>query len=171
MQLNTVRLHSQLVLEEGLRLMAYDDATGYPVPAGGKCKGNLTVGVGHNLDALPLTPSQIAIVGHDGRTQPITTSNAFMVLDGDISDVSRALVIDLPWCEGLDEIRARVLVDMAFNMGVHGLLKFHTFLSQMKLGNYAAAADDLKQTAWYGEVGSRARRLVAMIETGEDYTS
>lgn len=171
MQLNTDRLHSQLILEEGLRLMAYDDATGMPVPAGGKCKGHLTVGVGHNLDALPLTPSEVAAVGHDGRTQPITTANAMLILDNDIAAVCRVLNIQLAWWSDLDEIRARSLVDMTFNMGVHTLLSFHNFLSYLHAGDFDKAASDLESTAWYDEVGSRAVRLAGMIRTGEDYTS
>lgn len=168
-ELNKDRLHSQLILEEGLRLQAYDDATGKPVPAGQTCRGKLTIGIGHNLDAKPLTASQQKIIGHDGRTLPITIQQALMLLDDDITDVCRWLTTLLPWWTQLDEIRARVLCDLTFNMGVHTLLTFKHFLSDMRTGNYEVAGTDLENSLWYKQVGSRAIRLVAMITTGEDY--
>ena len=171
MNLNTDRLRSQLILEEGLRLVAYDDATGKPVPEGGVCEGNLTVGVGHNLDANPLTPQQLASVGHDGRTQPITHDDAINILDDDCIIAELAIEHHLPWCEDLDEIRQRVLVDMTFNMGIVKLMAFNTFLSLLEAHNFEQAASDLASTAWYHQVGSRARRLVAMVSTGQDYTA
>lgn len=40
--------------EEGLRLEAYDDATGRPVPPGGQVRGVLTIGIGHTgPDVVP----------------------------------------------------------------------------------------------------------------------
>lgn len=171
MEINSVRLRSQLILEEGLRLMAYDDATSYPVPAGAICRGKLTVGVGRNLDANPLTVLEQQAVGHDGRTQPITHDNAIMLLDHDIAKACRSLDDNLPWWRFRDEIRARVLVDLTFNMGIVKLLSFHHFISDMRAGAYEAAAGDLKDSLWYGQVGQRGERLVAMIRTGEDYTA
>lgn len=171
MELNTGRLHSQLILEEGLRLMAYDDATGYPVPAGGVCRGKLTTGVGRNLDGNPLTILEQQAVGHNGRTAPITHDNAIMLLDHDIAHACRALDDNLPWWRFLDEIRARVMVDLTFNMGIVKLLGFHHFISDMRAGAYEAAADDLKDSLWYGQVGQRGKRLEGMVRTGEDYTA
>lgn len=171
MLLNITKLQSQLILEEGMRLMAYDDKTGYPVPSGGKCQGNLTVGVGHNLDANPLTSSELAAVGHDGRTQPITHDNALMILGNDIDAICDDLDYHLPWWSEADEIRERVLADLAFNMGIHKLMVFSTFLRLMQQQQYAQAADDLQATPWYGQVHTRGPRLVGMIRTGEDYTA
>src|SRR5271166_404822 len=51
------RLVAMVKQSEGLRLAAYDDATGEPVPLGGVCKGTLTIGWGHVSPAV--TPGQI----------------------------------------------------------------------------------------------------------------
>lgn len=171
MQLNIDRLHSQLILEEGLRLMPYDDATGLPVPVGGTCRGKLTVGVGRNLDANPLTAMEADLIGHDGRKLPITHDQAIMLLDHDIATTCKALDDALYWWEYLDEIRARVLVDLCFNMGITKLQKFYDFLTDLRGTSYIAAAGDLKNSLWYGQVGSRGVRLVEMIRTGEDWVS
>jgi lysozyme len=168
-QLNMERLHSQLILEEGLRLMPYDDATGRPVASMGICRGKLTIGIGRNLDGNPLTKMEQEIIGHDGRTRPITHEQALMLLDHDIANVCRVLDNSIPWWEYLDEIHARVLVDLCFNMGITKLLGFRNFLRNLRTGSYSAAADDLKDSLWYKQVGTRGVRLVAMMRTGEDW--
>lgn len=170
-ELNTPRLHTQLILEEDLRLMAYDDATGKPVPLGGHCRGKLTTGVGRNLDGNPFTKAEMDIIGHDGRCLPITHDQAIMLLDNDIKSVCRALDANMPWWQHLDEIRARVLVDLCFNMGVVKLLGFRHFLTNLRTGAYNAAADDLKDSLWYSQVKSRGVRLVAMVRTGKDWVA
>ncbi len=165
------KLRSQLILEEGLRLVAYDDVTGMPVPSGGVCRGKLTIGVGRNLDSNPLTMQEQSIIGHNGRDFPITHDNAIMLLNNDITYACAALDENLPWWKFADEIRARVLIDLTFNMGIIKLLDFHHFISAMRACTYDWAADELKDSLWYGQVGQRGIRLVAMVRTGEDYTA
>lgn len=158
--IDQAKLDSQLMLDEGLRLIAYRDQ-----------RGHLTTGVGRNLDTNPLSATEIAQVGHDARTRPITHADALYLLHNDEEAVCAAMDEHMPWWSDLDDVRARVLVDLCFNMGVHKTLSFNTFLALMHQGNYQDAADDLQQTAWYGEVAARGPRLVGMVATGEDYTA
>lgn len=158
--INQPRLDSQLMLDEGLRLMAYKDQFGH-----------LTIGVGRNLDANPLSPAELAVVGHDARTLPITHDNAIYLLHNDETKGMQALSVRWPWWSSLDDVRARVMVDLVFNMGVEKLSEFVHFLADMRLGAFIVASDDLKNSAWYKEVGNRGPRLVGMVETGKDYTS
>jgi len=44
---------STLKTLETLRLQAYDDATGLPVPVGGVCKGTLSIGYGSTSNVVP----------------------------------------------------------------------------------------------------------------------
>lgn len=158
MNLNLERLKSQLILEEGLRLIAYKDTV-----------GKLTIGVGRNLDDHPLSPTEKKIIGHDARTQAITHNNALLLLDNDIEAVCKVLSQDIPWWKFLDEVRARVLVDLCFNMGIGTLLKFKKFLAELRVNNYTEAANQLKDSTWYKQVGTRGRRLVEMVKTGNDW--
>lgn len=171
MDLDMDRLQSQLILEEGLRLAPYDDSTGYPVPAGQKAKGSLTIGVGRNLDTNPFTLSEQAVIGHNGRSKPITHDQALLLLDNDIHSVEIHLDKYIPWWDTLDEIRARVLVDLCFNMGIGKLLTFQKFLDTLNEGDYDDAANNLQTSLWFHQVGSRGKRLVAMIRTGDDWTA
>lgn len=171
MELNHVRLHSQLILHEGMRLAPYDDATGKPVKPGEHYRGKLTVGIGRNLDGNPLTKAEEGFVGHNGRDKPITQEQALYLLNNDISAVCRALNDNTPWWAHLDEIRGRVLVDMCFNMGVSKLLGFKNTLSFVRGGNYASAADNMKKSLWYAQVGIRGVRLEQMMRLGQDWVS
>lgn len=160
MQPDPDKFDSQLILEEGLRLAAYEDT-----------KGIKTIGVGHNLIAAPLTAQQIAICGSNGLTGPISHAGAIYVLHNDQDLVYGALNAHTPWWNNLDEIRSRVLADLCFNMGWGTLCNFHHFLYDLEQNDFVQAAIDLQASAWYDQVGNRGKRLVTMMNTGEDYTS
>ena len=67
----------------------------------------------------------------------------------------------------IDAVRQAVLVDMAFNLGIHGLGTFNTFLSCMASKQWAAAAADLRGTLVYSQLPVRYERLAVMLETGQ----
>jgi lysozyme len=136
-------LREQLILHEGIRLEPYRDTA-----------GKLTIGVGRNL-----------------TDRGISREEAEHLLDNDIREHSDQLFQALPWIASLDEIRQRVLLDMAFNMGVPGLLKFRNTLRAVKEGRYKDAAQGMEASLWYRQTTSRAQRLVQMMRTGEDYTT
>jgi lysozyme len=141
------KLKQQLTLDEGYRTFPYDDQTGKPP----LLKGRLTVGIGHNLtdNGLP-----------DEIVQAIFIS--------DVTNATNDLSQKLPWWTSLDDVRQRVLVDMCFNLGIKELVTFTNLLGFIKSGSYQAAADDMRTTLWYKQVGARGERLARMMESGED---
>lgn len=148
-------LKSELVRDEGLRLSAYKDTVG--------C---LTIGVGRNLDGNPLSDTERAAIGHDCRTQPITREQALYLLGNDIARVMVQLDRAVPWWVTLDEVRRRVLINMAFNMGIKKLLGFKRFLMTLNNAHYADAAMEMLESNWAVQVGKRADRLAIMMRTG-----
>ena len=129
----------QLRLHEGERLKPY------------RCTaGKLTIGVGRNLD-----------------DRGITAEESAMLLSNDITREERALINALPWVAQLDEVRQRVLLDMAFNMGLGGLLQFKNTLATIKAGDYQRAASMMLDSRWATQVGQRAERLSRMMATGK----
>lgn len=128
--------------------------------------GKLITGVNRNLDDCPLTPDEFAVVGHDGRDEKITLEAASYLLGNDIRHTCEALNRALPWWRELDEVRRRVLVNMAFNLGVSGLLGFHATLGWIKQGHYSSAASEMLLSVWAAQVGDRATRLARMMRTG-----
>ncbi len=136
---DTALLQTLLRREEGLRLKPYRDTV-----------GKLTIGVGRNLDDV-------------GISEPEAT----VLLCNDIARAAAALDERLPWWRGLDPVRRTVLADMAFNLGVEGLLGFHTFLSDVRSARYGRASADMAASRWATQVGARARTLARMMETGQ----
>ena len=53
-----------------------------------------------------------------------------------------------------------VAVDLTYNLGCSGMKGFPNFISQMKSGQYAAAASNLQGTLWCKQVGRRCPRNV-----------
>ena len=139
-------IQDQLILDEGVRLVKYLDSRGFS-----------TIGVGHNLDANPLSYDISA---------GISFALAKQILNEDLARLTPQLFGRLPWLRSLDVVRQGVFRNMDFNMGIGGVLEFHHDLADTQAGNYVQAAADMKASAWYGQVGDRAQRLVEQMITG-----
>lgn len=137
----------RLVINEGLRFNPYLCSA-----------GKLTIGVGRCLDTNPLTQDEINFIGHDCRTQPITKDQAFYLLRHDIDKVKKQLDKKLPWWKNLNEDRQYVLIDMCFQMGISGLLKFKKMLLNLSTGYYQQAADELMDSEYAKQTPARAER-------------
>lgn len=150
---NTVE---QLLRDEEERLFPYDDATGKRLFGPREpVKGNVTIGVGHKIS--PGSP-----IPYEGITRE--ESDQMLAVDVDIAE--HALAHALPWTASLDDARRGVLVNMAFNMGINGLLGFHRTLTAIEDGKYKIAAGFMLQSKWAGEVGARAERLANQMAEG-----
>lgn len=138
------KLASTLRVEEGCRLTAYLDSAGV-----------ITVGYGHNLQA-----------------HPIPQALADQWLAEDVAAATRDVEGTFPWVKTLDEVRQRAIVDLCFNLGINGLLKFSRAggtLEAVRQGQYDVAATRLlSNERWVSEVGLRAERIAAMLRFGED---
>lgn len=71
----------------------------------------------------------------------------------------------LSWFGCASFVTKTVLVNMAFNMGTAGLFSFKNTLRFIEQKNYAKAASNMKLSRWYGQVGDRAKELVARMAT------
>ncbi|MGB4716452.1 MAG: glycoside hydrolase family protein [Bacillota bacterium] len=133
-------IEDQLILHEGLRLKPY------------RCTaGKLTIGVGRNLEDKGIT--------HD---------EAMILLCNDIKEITGQLERH-SWYVALGPVRRKVLIDMAFNLGMAGLMGFQKMIEALKRADYERAADEMIYSRWYRQVGERGRRLERMMRTGEDY--
>lgn len=162
-------LEEQLILHEGLRLETYKCPAGY-----------WTVGVGRNLESKGLSDEeQQAILGTSGlnrtevierlKEQVLTREQALFLLRNDIAECEKDLE-QFPWFKKLGKVRRKVLIDMRFNLGPGRFREFKKMITALAQGDYKAAAAEMVNSAWYHQVGTRARRLVEMMRTGEDYT-
>lgn len=157
-----------MILHEGLRLEVY------------KCPADYwTIGVGRNLEGKPLRPDeQECILGCRGlkpdevievlKERGISKDEALFLLASDIDDAIADLR-NFDWFEDLDPVRRKVVIDMRYNLGPTRFRQFKRMIAALARGDYKAAAAEMVDSAWYHQVSTRARRLVEMMRTGEDY--
>lgn len=166
----TMGERDQLIRDEGLRLFPYR------CPA-----GKLTIGVGRNLDDNPLTADEVmvfllsrpdlivnntsinevrALLLYDFTRVGITEDEAHYLLDNDIKKVVADINYHLPWVNDHPAEVKNILTNMAFQMGINGLLKFHNTLNHIKNKNYHQAAENMKQSLWAKQTPKRAKRLI-----------
>ena len=143
----------RFVLHEGCELMPYRCPAGY-----------LTIGVGRNLETNPLTVEEQKVCG-DWR-HGITKNAAFYLLRNDIERAKRDCNKAIPFFNTLDKERKYALLDMCFNLGIKGLLKFKRMLSEMGVGNWDKASDECLNSNYAKQTGQRARRIAKTIKTG-----
>jgi len=136
--MDIAQLKKELTRDEGLRLKPYLCTA-----------GKTTIGIGRNLTDVG-----------------ITNEEADYLLDHDIARTVRELDKSIPWWRGLDDVRQRVIVNMAFNLGINSLMGFKNTLAAIKDGRYEAAAAGMMASKWAEQVGPRAVRLADLMKTG-----
>jgi lysozyme len=132
--------------DEGIELVAYPDPLTRASP--------WTIGCGHCGPDV-----------HPGLTW--TEQQAEDALKADIAKAIAGLDHAIPWWRKLCDVRQDVLVNMAFNMGVEGLLKFRHMLTAAEDGHYYAAAAEMRASQWAKQLPKRSHRLAAQMATGE----
>jgi lysozyme len=141
----TPALLEELRRDEGFRERAYQDT-----------KGVWTCGFGH-AHVMPGTVWTLAV--------------AEQQLAIDVVETEKLLDREIPWWRRLDDVRQDALANMAFNIGVGGVLEFHHALAALQVGDWHAASAALHLSDWAKDppagVGERATRIIDMIRTGE----
>ena len=92
------------------------------------------------------------------------------MLRNDIKEVCQRLS-HYTWYTELDCVRQRVIVDMVFNLGLGGFLRFQKTIAALEKHDYCEAAKEMLDSRWASQVGQRAERLAQMMRSGEDYTN
>ena len=130
-----------LTREEGFIPHVYRDHLGF-----------WTIGVGRMVDKE--------------RGGGITREEAEYLLKHDIQKRTEAIWVLLPWIKSLDHVRQAVLVSMAFQMGVSGLMKFKNTLNYVQQEQWEEAAAGMRASLWARQTPERAERLAMAMETG-----
>lgn len=154
-------LRHYIEVNEGRRNHVYIDTKGHP-----------TVGIGFNLDRGNARAAMQSV----GADYDAVRAGSVNLTDEQINqlfthDVATAIadarsVIGSGTFDGLSEGRRIVVIDMVFNLGKAGLGNFHKAILAMQQGNYEEAAQQMIDSAWYKQVGDRARRNVELMRSG-----
>ena len=102
------------------------------------------------------------------KKRGITKDEALFLLANDVTDCVKDLKT-FDWFDKLDDVRAKVVIDMRFNLGPTRFRGFRKMIAALAADDYKQAAVEMVDSKWYYQVGTRARRLVEMMRTGEDY--
>jgi lysozyme len=122
---------------EGLRLKPYLDTV-----------GKTTLGWGRNL-----------------TDKGISQKEAEFMLANDLAECECALQA-FWWFAPLDQVRRAAVMDMCFNLGLHGLLNFPNMISAIGRQDWATAAAECDDPHWHAQVGARSTQDAQMLLTG-----
>jgi len=131
-------LTDMLIADEGIELKPY------------RCTANkLTIGVGRNLEDTG-----------------ISRDEALYLLNNDIKRVEAALMSSGTF-NALDDNRKMALINMAFQLGVRGCFNFRKMWAALERKDWQAANDEALNSNWARQTPKRARRIAAILLTGQ----
>lgn len=144
------KLKQELIADEGLSTRLYWCPTGHA-----------TYGVGHNLEANPLT--------HDQRAQGLrlrfNQAFALRLLNDDIGRLLDHMRIRMPWVFRLPEPQQRAIANMAHQLGIVGVLKFAPTWGYLQAGDLAEVERRLRAAPWAKQTqSSRVERIIRLLK-------
>ena len=135
--MNKDKLLEDLKRDEGFVPYAYKDSLGY-----------LTIGYGTLIDQRG-----------GGLPEDICEE----LLKRHVDDIVVNLNKQLPWLKIHPEYIQRALSNMAYQLGVSGLLKFTTTLRLIEQKRYNEAADQALRSLWAKQTPNRAKRVTDLM--------
>jgi len=136
-----MNVEEMLLREEDFVPHAYQDHLGY-----------WTIGIGRLIDKR--------------RDGGISREEALLLLRNDVKRIRQSFDEGIPWWTDLNRARQAVLIGMAYQMGVPGLMAFRNTLAALHNEDYAAAARGMRASKWARQTPGRAERMAKQMETG-----
>ena len=146
--MNREAVFKQLKIDEGVEYKVYLDHLGYP-----------TFGVGHLV--LKSDPEYGSEVG-----TPVSEERVAECFDKDLDtaiDECYQLYGPGTFNNFPGEVQ-EILINMMFNMGLPRLSKFKNFNIALIEQDWIKASEEMVDSAWYRQVGTRAKRLVERMK-------
>lgn len=147
--MNYTLLREELVRYEGLKYQVYLDTENLP-----------TVGIGHFL------------LESEKPNFPVGTNVSYMQVENWFAkDVNTAVetaikVLGKEAFDSLDEVRQRIVVNLAFNLGFNRLSGFKNTLAAIRRHDFNAASLGMQNSKWYTQVGRRGVEMVDAMRNG-----
>ena len=146
--MDRAKLETELARDEGCIFEVYEDHLGYA-----------TCGVGHLI--IEGDPEYGAPIG-----TKVTPERVNHYLSQDIDIAYKEVSETYSFFHDLDDVRQRVIVNMAFNLGSPRLALFKKFLAAVESKNFDEASLEMLDSKWATQVGDRAVRLSNMMRDG-----
>ena len=136
---------------EGYRREIYKDSVGKP-----------TVGYGFLVAAL--SSDELKLNG--GKVEPMSKEVAEKILNLKVSKLKKRLFQCLPWVESKPQNVQDTLIEMAYQLGLAGLLGFRHTLGCIEAGDYAQAARNLRASLLYRQTPKRVENYIKGLKNG-----
>ena len=147
------RLIEQLKADEGYRKNQYKDSL-----------GKWTIGIGYCVTANPLKLSAYEL--EDMRINGCSEAKAELLLMRVLENNAEAFKHPMTFLNKLDDVRHDVLLNMSYQLGVAGVLKFKNMLIAIEHSDYEHAATCMIDSLWAKQTPNRAHRLAEQMKTG-----
>lgn len=146
-------------LEMNMALELVKEAEGF-YPNTYRCPaGKLTQGYGRNLEVHPLTEEEKLELNEDGTVSEFIASKWALK---ELQECEEKLMSNIIY-QKQTEVRKAVLLDMCFNIGYSGLMKFKKMWFALGDRDYTTASREMKDSSWYIQVGTRGKRNVTIM--------
>ena len=143
-----MNLKESIKIHEGFRDSVYLCPTGHPT-------------VGYGFRVADLSPDELAL--NAGAVEPMSKEVAEKILDIKITKFKKQVYNALPWLTYAPMDIQDALCEMAYQMGVAGLLGFKNTLAMIKERKYREAAENMLKSKWATQTPKRAKQIANLV--------
>ena len=143
-----MNLKESIKIHEGFRSSVYLCPTGHST-------------VGYGFRVADLSADELALNG--GAVEPMSKEVAEKILDIKITKFKKQVYNALPWLTYAPMDIQDALCEMAYQMGVAGLLGFKNTLAMIKERKYTQAAENMLKSKWATQTPKRAREIANLV--------
>ena len=93
----------------------------------------------------------------------ITEEESLHIVAGRVPKKHLKLLHKLDWYKELPPMIKGVIIEMTYQMGTSGMLKFKKMIANMKQKNWKGAAEEMLDSIWAKQTPNRANRLADIV--------
>lgn len=124
--------------------------------------GKATIGYGFLVSAL--SPDELKLNG--GKAEPMSREVAEKILNLKVARLQRRVLECLPWLSSKPQSIQDTILEMAYQLGLAGLMGFRHTLGCIEAGNYAQAARNLRASLLYRQTPRRVEDYIRGLRDG-----
>lgn len=147
-----MNLKDSIKIHEGFRSKVYLCPTGHPT-------------VGYGFRVADLSPDELALNG--GAVEPMSVEVAEAILEIKIRKFKKQVYDALPWLSSAPMSVQDALCEMAYQMGVAGLLGFKNTLAMIEASRYKEAAENMLKSKWAKQTPKRANEIANLVRNAQ----
>ena len=144
-----MNISRMLEIEEGFKASVYCCTEGYP-----------TIGIGWKIGRHNQSLN-------DFEHMTMCKRAAYAQCEFMVADIHERLRNELPFFDGLNEPRQCVLISMAYQLGIKGLLGFKRMLAAIQTQCWNDAAHEGLDSKWHNQTTRRAERQMLTLLKGD----